>query len=265
MRGRDAEGSPVRVWVLPIEVARPVDVRHLLDRRELARRERFHRPVDALRFTAGHALLRLAAADGLGCPPSSVRLGSRCPGCGSGEHGRPVVEGMDDAPFLSLAHSGDVVVAATAAGPVGIDVEACRPDVDALELARLTMSPAEIAALADLGGADRVSLFYRLWVLKEAVLKAAGLSLSDLSSVEVMAAVSGRATIEARGTVLSCRPLTLPAPSGVAAAIAATDLGAEPDLIDAVGPYQALGEGVAGSAGRATPGPERDGTDGGRP
>jgi 4'-phosphopantetheinyl transferase len=81
-----------------------------------------------------------------------------CPRCGSTEHGRPFADGVVS---LSLSHAGDVTLAATSNRLVGIDHE---PMGAVLERS-VVAHPSETA--------DAL----RLWVRKEAVLKAAGLGL----------------------------------------------------------------------------------------
>jgi hypothetical protein len=64
-------------------------------------------------------LVRLVAADLVGCDPGPVH--HVCPQCGSVEHGAPYVDAAVD---ISIAHAtGLSVVAVSAAGPVGVDVE----------------------------------------------------------------------------------------------------------------------------------------------
>lgn len=71
---------------------------------------------------------------------------------------------------------GVVAVAARAAGPVGIDVEWCRP-LPALALAGRWFAPAEAAWLAGRVADGRARDFLRLWTAKEAVGKALGTGL----------------------------------------------------------------------------------------
>ena len=72
---------------------------------------------------------------------------------------------------ISIAHSGNLVAAAASAvGPVGIDVEYRDPDRDLNRLARAAYGPAECQAVTRHG----VSAFYRTWTLREAIGKATG-------------------------------------------------------------------------------------------
>lgn len=56
---------------------------------------------------------------------------------------------------------------------IGVDLERMKP-VDELALAELVSEEHELALLRSLQGQSRTRLFYRLWTLKEALVKAAG-------------------------------------------------------------------------------------------
>ena len=100
-----------------------------------------------------------------------------------GRDGRPLVavRGSEARAALAVSVSradGVVAVAARLGGPVGVDVERCRP-LPALELARRWYAPAEVAWLAGRPADGRVTDFLRLWTAKEAVGKALGVGLRD--------------------------------------------------------------------------------------
>ncbi|MCX5116654.1 4'-phosphopantetheinyl transferase superfamily protein [Micromonospora sp. NBC_00362] len=95
--------------------------------------------------------------------------------------GRPVVRVAEVTGSVELAVSvsrtaGLVVVAASRAGAVGVDVERIRP-LPALALARRWFPPTELAWLGDRPEAGRTVDFLRLWTAKEAVGKALGRGL----------------------------------------------------------------------------------------
>jgi phosphopantetheinyl transferase len=88
-------------------------------------------------------------------------------------NGKPCVDGL----AVSISHSRElVVVAASQAGPVGVDVE----DHSAREvsaLARRWFDPEELAWMR--AQADELTAFLRLWTAKEAVGKALGQGLRN--------------------------------------------------------------------------------------
>ncbi|MGC4789275.1 4'-phosphopantetheinyl transferase family protein [Micromonospora sp. DT178] len=100
-----------------------------------------------------------------------------------GRDGRPLVAVSGAGARVELPVSvsradGVVAVAARAAGPVGVDVEWCRP-LPALALAGRWFAPAEAAWLAGRDADGRARDFLRLWTAKEAVGKALGRGLRD--------------------------------------------------------------------------------------
>ncbi|MGB3435886.1 4'-phosphopantetheinyl transferase family protein [Achromobacter sp.] len=85
----------------------------------------------------------------------------------------------------SLSHSGGHAVCAAApqGWALGADLERIRPR-EVLRLAEWVCAPAEREALAGLQGAAQLELFYLLWTLKEAFIKAVGLDFpADMASV----------------------------------------------------------------------------------
>ncbi len=77
---------------------------------------------------------------------------------------------------LNLSHSGDLVAAALAEAPVGIDVEWPKHRTSVQQPDRV-FSTAEAAYIAGLPEAARQDAFYLFWTLKESACKAVGLRL----------------------------------------------------------------------------------------
>ncbi|MBA8931969.1 4'-phosphopantetheinyl transferase [Kutzneria viridogrisea] len=154
---------------------------------ERARAQRYHRPVDRLRSLTGCWLLRTVLAANLGVDARQVVLDRTCSDCGL-QHGRPrLLSGMGV--HLSVSHAGQrVAVAITRLGEVGVDVEHLRTDGPPFdeELAENTLSAQELKALLAAAPEDRHTDFLRLWVRKEALLKATGHGLRlPIDQVEV--------------------------------------------------------------------------------
>ena len=144
--------------------------RLLLDGRETACVQRRHAEGDRHALALAYALHRLVLADLLGVEPTAVPLDRDA-------NGKPVVTGTGL--HTSLSHSGPyVAVAASAAGPIGIDIEpAARSSVMA-EIAAQVCHPREAFAFAAVAPGARARGLLALWVRKEALLKAAGIGLA---------------------------------------------------------------------------------------
>ena len=196
---------------------------------------RFRRAEDRLDYAASHALFRLVAAWQLGLEPGAaagLAIRRRCSGCGSTEHGKPSIDGAE----LSLSRShGTVMVAAGPDGrPLGVDIEKIPAEIfagfDEYAVAESELPDPHGPGFTD---GDRI----RLWVAKEAILKASGLGLalepSAVQLVPVDASAAGvmagrglgpwRAASPGHPSVDGMLAYAVPAPGGYAAAVAARD------------------------------------------
>jgi 4'-phosphopantetheinyl transferase len=119
-----------------------------------------------------HALLRAEAARFHRASPARIVVVHECPRCGSDTHGRPrlvATAAVRHPAYVSLARAGGLsVVAITDAGPVGVDIEA-EGAADFAGVEDVALHPGERATTP----ADPT----RVWVRKEALLKAYGLGL----------------------------------------------------------------------------------------
>lgn len=121
-------------------------------------------------------LVRTELAAALGVAPATLAFAS-------GAHGKPELLDPPQPVAFNLSHSGEWIVLAwhvtPDAGPLGVDIEHRGGDTrDVMRLARRYFSSAELVALEALEGSARDALFYRLWTLKEAWVKAHGLALA---------------------------------------------------------------------------------------
>ena len=141
-----------------------------LDPAERQRSRLMHRDDARLRFTAGRWLVRYVLARRLGCTETEVVLTIA-------EHGRPALAGggID----FNLSHAGSLVVLALSASRVGIDVEATKRANDWRAIARRFFSTVEVAAIeAYPEAAEQRAAFFRVWVRKEAFVKALGAGIA---------------------------------------------------------------------------------------
>jgi 4'-phosphopantetheinyl transferase len=166
------------VWWI-VSSAVPAGLEAVLDVRERRRHGRLRRPADRLSYLAAHVVARLALAFYLDHDAVELQLGVRCRGCGSTDHGKPMLLHPEEDVDFSLSHSGGrVAVAVARRALVGVDVEVVEPDRDYSGVATHVLSPPERDELLALPGSDRPFAFARYWSRKEAVLKATGFGLT---------------------------------------------------------------------------------------
>lgn len=192
--------------------------RQLLALDERARADRYARSADRVRFTATRAALRGLLARRVGCQPADVRFAM-------GPHRKPFLDvAGGDAPLFNVSHSGAHALIALAdprvVSAVGIDIEACRSDVDVEAVASLAFTGSERRALQEAG--DPLQALYSRWVGKEAVLKAVGVGVAEhLQSIGIHPGAQGRYVLECAVPEWSgLHAVALDAPTGYAAALA---------------------------------------------
>ena len=146
----------------------------LLDDVERARSGRFLSVRARRQFVLCRAALRVTLSERLGCA-------NRHLGFGYLEHGKPfaLVDGQRAAIGFNVSHSGAHGLLAFAATEcLGVDVEEREASRDLEGIGSLVYGPTERRSLASATGGEKVELFYRLWSMKEALIKAVGAGFS---------------------------------------------------------------------------------------
>jgi 4'-phosphopantetheinyl transferase len=171
----------IAVWSWSLE-ADPSET--LLSKDEKARGQSFVAACHRRRFVVARSRLRSLLGQHLCLDPAALVFVLN-------EYGKPSVVQAPSV-YFSLSHSGDrALLAISDTLVVGADLEQVRP-LAHLELARRNFHPQEIAAIESqpTEGAQRQA-FFRIWTLKEAVVKALGKGLSiPLDSFSVSIATS---------------------------------------------------------------------------
>lgn len=164
------ERGLARVVLVEVDAWRPelASATDLLDPVEADRVARRRRPRDRDDLALCYGLHRALLAAWLGCPPREVPLYRDERGC-------PRLDGADVSTSLSHADGAFAFVFARAEdGPVGIDLEP-RDRADVMhEVAAALCHPAELEAHRRKSRVSAAASMLRLWVRKEAVLKALG-------------------------------------------------------------------------------------------
>ena len=146
----------------------------MLDDEERARSGRFLSGRARRQFVLCRAALRVTLSERLGCANRQLAFGYL-------EHGKPfaLVDGQRAAIGFNVSHSGMHGLMAFATNArLGVDVEERVSTRDLEGIGSLVFGPAERRALTIAAGRDRVELFYRLWSMKEALIKAVGAGFS---------------------------------------------------------------------------------------
>lgn len=141
-----------------------------LDNSELARRNRFVHPTPRRRFTLCRAVLREVICRELGCRNDELSFAAS-------KFSKPFacVSGAPAKISFNVSHGGrHGLIVLAQRGQIGIDVEERLTDRDLDGYIRTLFAPEERSELEAAKGPDKVELFYRLWTLKEALVKAAG-------------------------------------------------------------------------------------------
>lgn len=139
---------------------------------ESVRWRRFARPADRDAYLAAHVLVRVVAAELAGVDAAGLELTHDCPDCGAGDHGRPLLKGLEKV-HVSLSHTRGWVGAIAADARCGIDVEPVGnvPDRALTEAERAWAGPDAVRRT-------------RLWSRKEALAKAGLADVTDFWGVD---------------------------------------------------------------------------------
>ena len=151
--------------------ARAVD---LLDDAERRRWDRFLVHRAARQYSLCRAALRVNLCERLGCANRELSFGYL-------QHGKPFakVNGTPSPISFNVSHSGmHGLIGFAKHDDLGVDLEERALDRDFDGIASGVYGPVERRALSAAAGSEKADLFYRLWSLKEALIKALGTGFS---------------------------------------------------------------------------------------
>jgi 4'-phosphopantetheinyl transferase len=176
------------VWMFPTNISTEecAKLLELLSADERARADRFVFESDRIRYIASHGVLRMRLGDCCGKPPASLVFSV-------GSHGKPALSEPSAPLQFNLSHSGSL--AALVVTPnirCGIDIEKERSEISDQDIAERFFCARENAWLQSLPPDQKARGFFRLWSVKEAILKADGKGLSiPLNDVDATSVVDG--------------------------------------------------------------------------
>jgi len=165
----------VVVWLVPV---RPrVGWLAMLDDDERLRAARLASTPAGDTFVTSRATQRLVGSHYLGIPPREIVTDRTCTHCDTGaRHGRPRFR--DAAIDYSVSHTEHwVIMAVTASGLIGVDIEDLRAAPDPAGLARACLTASERLHFDSLPPSSRAPWLVSAWTRKEAAMKLTGLGL----------------------------------------------------------------------------------------
>lgn len=162
----------IDVWFLKVDMP-PKKIKELeilLSPDEIASADRFHFIRDRQRYIVQHGVLRMLLGGYVGCSPRDVDI------C-LGANGKPHLTGQDNDGAINFSASRSdafVALAFSQLSEIGIDIEKIRSIPDMLEIVARHFTIREEEEINSCPESERLTLFYKFWTRKEAVLKAHG-------------------------------------------------------------------------------------------
>jgi len=205
----DLLADQVHVWRVPLNQnpGRISELNEVLSADERARADRFHFEKDRNQFIEARASLRLLLSKYLSVSAKEVTLSF-------GVQGKPALaNGLSNngLGFNLSRRDGLALIAVTRDREIGVDVELVRPDLPIFEIAAVSFSESELAALRSLPVNLQAAGFYNCWTRKEAYIKARGEGFSFPLKQFDVSLVPGAAArlLEVRGDTSEAERWTL--------------------------------------------------------
>ena len=158
----------VDIWVADLLAERANLAKHksLLSKTELVKFEQFKNIKQAEYYAVVRALQRQILAKYLSIDPKSIQYAK-------GLHGKP--ELVEPKLFFNISHSADrLLVAVSAGNELGVDIELLKERSNLQLLVDRCFADEEQQYWSAVPDTNKLEFFYRLWVAKEAFVKAVG-------------------------------------------------------------------------------------------
>jgi 4'-phosphopantetheinyl transferase len=214
------EANDAHVWMFRTEISpdQHAEFRNVLSRDEIARADRFMFEPDRMRFVASHGRMRLILGSYCEIHPRDLVFESS-------DHGKPFLRKPSVPVQFNLSHSDlRAALVVTRTMRCGIDIERIRPEISDQAIAERFFCAQENEWLRSLPSDQRIHGFFRLWSVKESILKADGkgmsIPLSNVDASNILARTSSYVSLQEGARVLSLWVGELPANEGYTAALA---------------------------------------------
>lgn len=164
--------NAIHIWraSLEWEPQRRANFFKLLSEDEQKRSARFRFQKDRDHFVAARAILRTLLGQYLYTNPQDIHFSYA-------KQGKPFIKNQKLE--FNLSHAGDwALLGFSLDGPLGVDIELIRADMEFESVARHFFSPPEVSTLLHLNRYDRPGAFFNCWTRKESFIKALGDGLS---------------------------------------------------------------------------------------
>ncbi len=196
------DAKQLHIWLLSagMNAAEREIYERVLSGDETARSDQYVFEIDRARSITARGGLRWLLSSYIGVPPHALVFEE-------GDYGKPSVRGTSIHHEFNVSHSGDyILIGMTTGAQCGVDIEGSRAHISEQSIGESFFCPREIQWLR-----QTEKGFFRLWTIKEAILKAVGHGLSiPLSDVDVTDIVEGRASmISLKVSGLASQPLWL--------------------------------------------------------
>jgi 4'-phosphopantetheinyl transferase len=145
----------------------PAPLTLLLNIKEQQRYDNFKNELSRLRFLIGRYMIKKVLADYLNIEPQEITIGLS-------ENGKPYLENNHQFQKLdfNLSHCADKIVLATyGGGKIGVDIECLDRKVNFDQISSQFFHADEYEILQSINAKNRKIHFFKLWTLKEAVVK----------------------------------------------------------------------------------------------
>jgi 4'-phosphopantetheinyl transferase len=164
-------GNQVHVYACDINTLDTQSFCSLLTNEELDKANAFRQQADTRRFITGRLMAKKILGYYAMKVPSDIVIKPQ-------HNGKPLAYTHSGItlPFFNISHSGNKVLIACSHDLVGIDIELVK-DIETENLAETVFSERELRLFRT--AVDKAPVFYQFWTRKEALLKAAGVGLTN--------------------------------------------------------------------------------------